>query len=156
VRPAIASSSLATQALSALQVPYESLKRTTRDRKGVVEEFTAIVDALQAASDPAVNPQDLQGEVLSDVERRVGSLKRKVCLSSIVTTQQHSAVKQLNYLTPSICQVCTHTCIACEILIQLLCCLQLDELDAVEAAELRRCCARLAHLQACLTTNSTI
>ena len=60
------------------QVPYEALKRTTRDRKGVVEEFSAIIDALQRASDAAAQPRETQAEVLDDVDRRVGSLKRKV------------------------------------------------------------------------------
>ena len=61
-----------------MQVPYESLKRTTRDRKGVVEEFTAIIDALQTAGDVAAQPQGAQAEFLNDVDRRVGTLKRKV------------------------------------------------------------------------------
>jgi macrophage erythroblast attacher len=65
-----------------------------------VEEFTAIIEALQKATTASTQPQGTHVELLDDVDRRVGTLKRK-----------------------------------------------LDELDAVEVAELRRCTARLAHLQ---------
>jgi hypothetical protein len=61
-----------------MQVPYESLKRTTRDRKGVVEEFTAIIEALQKATTASAQPQGTHVELLNDVDRRVGTLKRKV------------------------------------------------------------------------------
>lgn len=65
------------------QVPFESLKRTTRDRKVVVDELTAIVEALQQTSGDAAATQERRAEVLNDVDRRVGSLKRKVPLSLI-------------------------------------------------------------------------
>lgn len=69
------------------QVPFESLKRTTRDRKGVVDEFTAIVGALQQTSGDGFT-LERRAEVLDDVDRRVGSLKRKVCLELFLS---HSA-----------------------------------------------------------------
>ena len=128
-----------------MQVPYESLKRTTRDRKGVVEEFTAIIEALQKATTASAQPQGTHVELLDDVDRRVGTLKRKVtdaawCQGTALLLRQTVPIEShhLSAQCPFVCQMPYSNC----------CALQLDELDAVEVAELRRCTARLAHLQA--------
>ena len=72
-----------------MQVPYESLKRTTRDRKGVVEEFTAIIEALQKATTASEQAQGTHVELLDDMDRRVGTLKRKVPEPRLGVRAQH-------------------------------------------------------------------
>lgn len=44
--------------IAAVQVPYESLKRTTRDRKAAVEEYTRIMDMLQMPGMVRAAPSD--------------------------------------------------------------------------------------------------
>ncbi len=60
-------------------MPFESLKRTTRDRKGFVDEFSAVLDTLQqqGGGDAQASPAQ-SGDVLNDLDRRLSSLKRKV------------------------------------------------------------------------------
>ncbi len=62
-----------------LQVPFEALKRTTRDRKGFVDEFSAVLDTLQQQGGAVGQAAPAQrGDVLNDLDRRLSSLKRKV------------------------------------------------------------------------------
>lgn len=61
-----------------LQVPFESLRRTTRDRKYLIDEVHEIVDALKKNSQVQQDAQE-RNTVLTGLLVRLEGLKRKVC-----------------------------------------------------------------------------
>lgn len=60
-----------------LRVPFESLRRTTRDRKPVLEELTAILNKLQDNGSAELGPEK-RADVLNELDQRLTGLKRKL------------------------------------------------------------------------------
>lgn len=89
-----------------LRVPFESLKRTTRDRKLVVDELSAVLSALQQGLSEASPNNCQQLAALDDVDRRLVTLKRKLGeLSDVEAQELHRCRTRLQHLldigTPS-------------------------------------------------------
>jgi macrophage erythroblast attacher len=62
----------------ALQVPFESLKRTTRDRKYAIDEVASVLDGIRRASQAkGSNPQQAATQLEGYVDQ-LKTLKRKV------------------------------------------------------------------------------
>lgn len=60
-----------------LRVPFESLKRVSRDRKYVIDEITSVLDTIGAANHPQIGKQEAIATLEHLVDRLQG-LKRKV------------------------------------------------------------------------------
>ena len=66
----------------AWQVPFESLRRTARDRKGVLDEVYSVVSTLKSSSSSDGPPSQQEAAVALDAAvSRLQSLKRKVSLT---------------------------------------------------------------------------
>jgi macrophage erythroblast attacher len=64
-----------------LQVPFESLRRTTRDRKYVIDEVQSVMGRLREGGGAGAGPRsrEEQAQVLDSAVKRLQSLKRKAC-----------------------------------------------------------------------------
>lgn len=65
-----------------VSVPYESLKRVTRDRKYAIEELEGVLRGVQAAAHggaPAPVTTQAALACLQQFEQQLQGLKRKVC-----------------------------------------------------------------------------
>ena len=64
------------------QVPFESLRRTARDRKGVLDEVYSVVSIFKSSSSDGAPSQQEAAVVLDAAVSRLQSLKRKVILAA--------------------------------------------------------------------------
>ena len=67
-----------------LQVPFESLRRTTRDRKYVIDEVQAVMasfkDGGTSSSAGTAQSREEQTQAVDGAVKRLQSLKRKACM----------------------------------------------------------------------------
>jgi len=68
---------LPQKAYCAIQVPFESLRRTTRERKYAIDEVQSVMSTLREASQKPYSTEE-GVEVLDGVLQRLERLKRKV------------------------------------------------------------------------------
>lgn len=74
---AIAACAMVHHVMSCTQVPFESLKRTTRDRKPLLDDLTAVLDKLQDNGTAELGPEK-RADALNELDQRLSGLKRKV------------------------------------------------------------------------------
>lgn len=71
-----------------LKVPFESLKRTTRDRKQLIEEYSSVLNMLQSSDEDQSwdeeGASDKRDRILASAECRLAGLKRKLEAVSMV------------------------------------------------------------------------
>ena len=131
-----------THSVVHLQVPFESLRRTTRDRKYLLDELESVLVSLKPSEETrqgTAHPNVMIPTALARLE----SLKRKVC--------SHEFMK-FKIITRNITRILREDMIYSLLGVQPLThcrfMFQLSEIAEVEELEARRCKVRLQHLMA--------
>lgn len=114
--------------LTILQVPYESLRRISRDRKYTLDEVSAVLTALKDACQSPLQAAEAHS-LLDRLVNQVQGLKRKVGRWSFRLQVLPSVALPAQLTGP--CSIC----------------LQCDEAAQFEEQDANRCRARLQHLK---------